>query len=133
MITCPQGAYVELAGKGMVTHLHRLPEAPLLIRALFERLGQPLVEKSHSNKTVSLRYPWMGRPAIAFKDVVKARVSAGMSDRLRRMMMGLLTTPRVASIDIQISQASEVQEFITIYYARDFELFESTPFRSRSA
>ena len=124
-----QTEFVDLDGARMVTNLYRLSDTGLLIRALGERLQKNLVEDFHSNKTVTFRYDWAARPAIAMKDFVKAHAPTRVADGLRRVAMKALTTPKVQTINELIRGSKEVQEFITTYYRGDFDLFESVPAR----
>ena len=125
-----QTDFVELDGDRMVTNLYRIDDIPRLIERLADRLGKPLVKDFHSNKTVTFRYNWMARPAIAAKDFVKATLPASAADRLRRTAMMVLTRPKVQSIDEQVRNSPEILGFLRDHYQRDYALFESVPRQS---
>lgn len=122
-----QVEFVDLDGTRFVKNLFRLSDTGLLIRELGERLGKPLVEDFHSNKTVTFRHDWLARPVIAAKDFIKSHASARTADLLRRVALKALTTPSVSAISEQVEKSEELRSFIRDYYREDFELLEQFP------
>lgn len=118
----PQADFIELDGSTFVRNIYHIRDTPRLLRALSDRLGKPLVEDFHSNKTVTFRHDWMARPAIYAKNWLKSVAPAPVVDRVRKLAMGALTKPRVQIIDDEIRNSDTIRDFIRETYARDYEL-----------
>lgn len=128
-----QSEFVVLDGTRMVRNAYRLADIDLLIEDLARRSGQALVADFHSNPSFELRYPWVQKPLMISKDIAKRLLPNSLTDRLRKLAIQHLAKPGGTGFTSVVAKSREIRAFVESYYADDFELFEATPPRARSA